>query len=242
MLAARSPRPRRTWSSASGYCEAGRTGDRYNSAVCLHGDGVLGTHRKVHLPAGESAAYAPGDTFARVRHPGRPDGHADRLRQDVPRVGAHPRPRRRGDRRLPVGLADERHQPRAEDGPGPPVAAVRPLRPRPGRREPDRAGVVEPDRCARRDALPRSGQGRRARPATSSRGPGRRPGSPSPSWTSRPRSRWPAGCCATSTSAGPRATWCAREDRPAHLFDEAARRRRAHARAGRGAGRGAATR
>ncbi|NUR63382.1 MAG: carbon-nitrogen hydrolase family protein [Catenulispora sp.] len=45
-----------------GYCEDG--GDlRYNAAVCVNGDGVLGRHRKVHLPAGEIAAYAPGDTF-----------------------------------------------------------------------------------------------------------------------------------------------------------------------------------
>jgi predicted amidohydrolase len=45
-----------------GYCEA--DGDRrYNAAVCLTGDGVLGRHRKVHLPAAESTAYAPGDTF-----------------------------------------------------------------------------------------------------------------------------------------------------------------------------------
>ncbi|WP_214102968.1 carbon-nitrogen hydrolase family protein [Acrocarpospora catenulata] len=45
-----------------GYCEA--DGDRrYNAAVCLTGDGVLGRHRKVHLPAGEIAAYAPGDRF-----------------------------------------------------------------------------------------------------------------------------------------------------------------------------------
>jgi predicted amidohydrolase len=46
-----------------GYCEA--DGDRrYNAAVCLTGDGVLGRHRKVHLPAGERTAYAPGDEFA----------------------------------------------------------------------------------------------------------------------------------------------------------------------------------
>jgi nitrilase len=47
-----------------GYCEAGPDGRRYNSAVCLTGDGPLGSHRKVHQPAGESAAYAPGDRFA----------------------------------------------------------------------------------------------------------------------------------------------------------------------------------
>ncbi len=45
-----------------GYCEAdGHV--RYNAAVCVTGDGVLGRHRKVHLPAGETVAYAPGDRF-----------------------------------------------------------------------------------------------------------------------------------------------------------------------------------
>ncbi|GGK73314.1 apolipoprotein N-acyltransferase [Sphaerisporangium melleum] len=45
-----------------GYCEdAGPV--RYNAAVCLSGDGVLGRHRKVHLPAGETIAYAAGDRF-----------------------------------------------------------------------------------------------------------------------------------------------------------------------------------
>lgn len=39
-------------------------GHCYNTAVCLHGDGVLGTHRKVHQPPGESAAYRAGDRFA----------------------------------------------------------------------------------------------------------------------------------------------------------------------------------
>ncbi|MEQ6900972.1 carbon-nitrogen hydrolase family protein [Nocardioides sp. YIM 152588] len=36
----------------------------YNAAVCVSGDGVLGRHRKVHQPAGESLVYAAGDTFA----------------------------------------------------------------------------------------------------------------------------------------------------------------------------------
>lgn len=35
----------------------------HNAAVCLSGDGVLGRHRKVHLPAGEGRVYAPGDRF-----------------------------------------------------------------------------------------------------------------------------------------------------------------------------------
>jgi nitrilase len=45
-----------------GYCEADGE-DRYNSAICVTGDGVLGRHRKVHLPPGESIAYAPGNEF-----------------------------------------------------------------------------------------------------------------------------------------------------------------------------------
>jgi nitrilase len=45
-----------------GYCEAdGNT--RYNAAVCVSDGGILGRHRKVHLPAGEVAAYTPGTTF-----------------------------------------------------------------------------------------------------------------------------------------------------------------------------------
>ncbi|MDN2498691.1 carbon-nitrogen hydrolase family protein [Nocardia nova] len=38
-------------------------GTRYNAAVCLTGDGVLGRHRKVHQPAGEHLAYSAGDRF-----------------------------------------------------------------------------------------------------------------------------------------------------------------------------------
>jgi predicted amidohydrolase len=45
-----------------GYCGA-EDDRRYNEAVCVSGDGVLGRHRKVHLPAGEAAAYSPGDGF-----------------------------------------------------------------------------------------------------------------------------------------------------------------------------------
>lgn len=36
---------------------------RYNAAVCLTGDGVLGWHRKVHQPPGERAYYAAGTGF-----------------------------------------------------------------------------------------------------------------------------------------------------------------------------------
>ncbi len=39
-------------------------GRPYSSAVCVNGDGVLGHHRKVHLPPSECEAFAPGDGFA----------------------------------------------------------------------------------------------------------------------------------------------------------------------------------
>ena len=46
----------------AGYCEAAG-GARYNSVVCVTGDGVLGNHRKVHQPLGEGNGYASGDRF-----------------------------------------------------------------------------------------------------------------------------------------------------------------------------------
>ena len=46
-----------------GYAEEA-LGGRYNAAICVSGDGVLGHHRKVHQPAGESLAYLAGDAFA----------------------------------------------------------------------------------------------------------------------------------------------------------------------------------
>ncbi|WP_326595792.1 carbon-nitrogen hydrolase family protein [Streptomyces sp. NBC_01803] len=47
----------------AGYCEAGTDSRRYNSVVCVSGDGVLGNHRKVHQPLSEDASYASGDRF-----------------------------------------------------------------------------------------------------------------------------------------------------------------------------------
>src|SRR5215212_604110 len=46
-----------------GYTEAGERGP-HSSAVCLSGDGVLGHHRKVHLPPAEHGAFVPGEGFA----------------------------------------------------------------------------------------------------------------------------------------------------------------------------------
>jgi N-carbamoylputrescine amidase len=44
----------------AGFTEAGGP---FSSAVCVTGDGVLGHHRKVHLPPSERGAFAPGDAF-----------------------------------------------------------------------------------------------------------------------------------------------------------------------------------
>lgn len=46
-----------------GYTEAA-PGGPYSSAICLSGDGVLGHHRKVHIPAGEQGIIAAGEGFA----------------------------------------------------------------------------------------------------------------------------------------------------------------------------------
>jgi predicted amidohydrolase len=46
----------------AGFCEA--DGDlRFNSAVAVNGDGVLGVHRKVHQPLNEDRTYTAGDRF-----------------------------------------------------------------------------------------------------------------------------------------------------------------------------------
>ena len=46
-----------------GYTEGGPHA-LYSSAVCVSGDGILGHHRKVHLPPAERFAYTAGDRFA----------------------------------------------------------------------------------------------------------------------------------------------------------------------------------
>ena len=52
----------------AGYAEEGPDGP-YNSAVCVTGDGVLGRHRKVHLPPSEVGCFVPGDRFAAFDSP-----------------------------------------------------------------------------------------------------------------------------------------------------------------------------
>ena len=45
-----------------GYSEAA-DGHRWNAAVCLTGDGVLGRYRKIHQPPGEALVYSPGESI-----------------------------------------------------------------------------------------------------------------------------------------------------------------------------------
>jgi nitrilase len=45
-----------------GFCEADGE-DRYNAAVTLTGDGILGSYRKVHQPLGENLCYKAGSVY-----------------------------------------------------------------------------------------------------------------------------------------------------------------------------------
>ena len=47
-----------------GFCENGGDGIRHNSAAVLTGDGVIGVHRKIHLPLREDRFTTPGDRLA----------------------------------------------------------------------------------------------------------------------------------------------------------------------------------
>lgn len=47
-----------------GLTEKNGTDELHNTAVCFNGDGLLGIHRKVHQPLGESEVFGPGNTFA----------------------------------------------------------------------------------------------------------------------------------------------------------------------------------
>ncbi len=47
-----------------GFCEDGGDGIRYNAAACLTGDGVIGVHRKTHLPLDEHRITTVGDALS----------------------------------------------------------------------------------------------------------------------------------------------------------------------------------
>lgn len=47
-----------------GFCELAEDGEtRYNAAVCLDGNRIYGSYRKVHQPLGENMSYSAGDTY-----------------------------------------------------------------------------------------------------------------------------------------------------------------------------------
>jgi predicted amidohydrolase len=48
----------------AGFTEKAPQGGVFSSAVCVTGDGVLGHHRKVHLPPSEAGTFTPGDSFS----------------------------------------------------------------------------------------------------------------------------------------------------------------------------------
>jgi predicted amidohydrolase len=47
-----------------GFCEAAEGGVVHNTAACVSGDGLLGLHRKVHLPLQEGRLTTAGDSLA----------------------------------------------------------------------------------------------------------------------------------------------------------------------------------
>lgn len=47
-----------------GFCEDGGAEGRFNVAACVHGDGLLGLHRKVHLPLREDRVSTAGASLA----------------------------------------------------------------------------------------------------------------------------------------------------------------------------------
>lgn len=47
-----------------GFCEHGGQGIRYNAAACISGDGLLGLHRKAHLPLDEHRITTTGDALS----------------------------------------------------------------------------------------------------------------------------------------------------------------------------------
>ncbi|MCG7429967.1 carbon-nitrogen hydrolase family protein [Dermacoccus nishinomiyaensis] len=47
-----------------GFCELADDGEtRYNAAVCLDGQTIYGSYRKVHQPLGENMSYSAGDSY-----------------------------------------------------------------------------------------------------------------------------------------------------------------------------------
>jgi predicted amidohydrolase len=53
-----------------GFCELADDGEtRYNAAVCLDGENIYGSYRKVHQPLGENMSYSAGDGYRAFNTP-----------------------------------------------------------------------------------------------------------------------------------------------------------------------------
>ena len=72
----------------AGFCEDAE-GTRYNSVVCVSGDGVLGLHRKVHQPLRENASVShgtPPDADAEAAHRESKEAPISMVRPTMPRL------------------------------------------------------------------------------------------------------------------------------------------------------------
>lgn len=128
-----------------GFCELDADGEtRYNAAVCLDGERVYGSYRKVHQPLGENMSYAAGDTYRAFDTPVGPHRAADLLRQGLPGGRPGTGSGRRGDRGQPFGVARGPHRHRRGPAAGPVDVPVQPLRRRPRARQPGVLDRVQP--------------------------------------------------------------------------------------------------
>ncbi len=145
-----------------GYTEAAPDGP-FASAVCLSGDGILGHHRKVHVPPAERGLLRPGDGFAAFDTPVGRLGMLICYDKVFPGGGAKPGARRRGDNRLDGGVAGVPTaagfgHPRGPSGP-----TLQRTRYGACGREPGRVGIGQSLWLARSTSLPRPGQDRGSR-------------------------------------------------------------------------------
>ncbi len=95
-----------------GYTEDA-PGGPYSSAVCVSGDGILGHHRKVHLPPGERGVLNAGSGFAAFDTPIGRIGMLVCYDKTFPEAARAARARRRRPDRVAVGVGGVPRRPRA---------------------------------------------------------------------------------------------------------------------------------
>ena len=197
-----------------GYTEQGERGP-HSSAVCLNGDGVLGHHRKVHLPPAEAGVLEPGEGFAAFDTPLGRMGMLICYDKVFPEAARELALDGAGIIASLAAWPVSRRSPASRIAPRPRGAPLRPAGRGARDREPGGVGLGQPDRPLRPPALPgpREGRGprrhragRHRRPARDGRGRGRRAGRRGP------------GAATTSriwATAGPAPTCWARRPSPA---------------------------